>query len=402
MNRRRWLKAGLFGAAGNLGLGSLALAQDNKWGAAQNFPAGREGGLASLPQYRVGNYSGGFETWLPFNRISPAATASKLELAQRDDFAYSWGFGKKSPKDYLAQWPVTGLLICRDNRILYEAQQFGRTPEMRMTSWSMAKSITSLLLGICLDRKLIASYDDPAEKYLPELKGTLHGGVSLRHLSNMASGADVTHNRDNPKIYPAAYLSAQANIARTVAGWNDRREEQGRTYNYNELCPLTIGMVLRQVTGQRLAEFAQTALWQPMGAEGEATWSTDSQKNEFNCIGFGARLRDWARLGMLVAARGAYNGAQIVSEAWISEITQWRDQEAYGKVGRPAPHFGYKAHMWHHKTDGSRLYFNGHHGQRVIIDMLTRAVVVQTAVDGEDPQKWHPELFAMLDAAGRG
>ena len=281
--------------------------------------------------------------------------------------------------------------------MLFERYRMGRTPETRFTSWSMAKSVTSLLLGICIDRGLIKSLDDPAEQYVPELQGTLHGTTTLRNLANMSSGAEVLHDRDNPSIYSSAFMSRQSSIKRTVAAWNQRREEQGRTYNYNELCPLTLGMVIRKVTGMSMSAFAETALWQPMGAEADATWLTDSERNEFNCIGLAARLRDWARIGLLVADRGLVGGRQIVSEAWIRECTQWTEKDKQGRVGYAMPHAGYKALMWHAKSDGSWLYFNGHHGQRVIIDMVSKTVLVQTAVDHEG--NWQEELFAMFNAA---
>ena len=81
---------------------------------------------------------------------------------------------------------------------MFESYQFDRKPDMRLTSWSMAKSVTSLLLGICIDRGLVRSIDDKAEDYVPYLKGTLHGGTSLRNLANMSSGAAILHDRDNP------------------------------------------------------------------------------------------------------------------------------------------------------------------------------------------------------------
>jgi CubicO group peptidase (beta-lactamase class C family) len=313
--------------------------------------------------------------------------------------AYRWGFFERTPEDYLRAWPVTGLLVARGDNILFERYQYERTSSMRLTSWSMAKSVTSLLLGICLDMKLIDSYDDPADKYVPSLKGTLHGGISLRHLSNMSSGADVLHERDNPAIYPAAFMSKSASIANTVAGWNRRREDPGTLYNYNELCPLTLGMVIRQVSGKSMAAFAEKVLWQAMGAEADATWTTDSERNEFNCIGFAARLRDWARLGRLVAQKGSSGGRQVVSEAWIHECTHWGERDRQCRYDVAGPGFGYKAHMWHAKADGSRLYFNGHHGQRVLIDMPTQTVLVQTAVDHAGP--WQKELFGLFEAATR-
>lgn len=373
----------------------------DRWGEAQGFPTGwgAPRTLSQSPSHRVGNYSGGFERMFPCKTISAAGTPLVLGEDPMKDFRYRWGFSSKSPDEYLDQLPVTGLLICRNAQVVFERHRFARRPEMRMTSWSMAKSMTSLLLGICLDRKLIASYDDAAEKYVPELQGTLHGQCTLRNLSNMSSGAEVNHNRDNPKIYPAAFTTQGANIRRTVADWNNRREEQGRTYNYNELCPLTIGLVIRKVTGMPLSEFAQGSLWQPLGAEADATWTTDSEGQEFNCVGFAARLRDWARVGILIANRGRAGQVQVVSEAWIDEVTRWGAQDSQCRVGVAMRGAGYKAHMWHARPDGSRLYFNGHHGQRVIVDMPTKSVLVQTAV--EDKENWDGELGEMVNAIAR-
>lgn len=397
---RRHLLAGAAGAAALAALPTLGQTAD-PWGASAGYPTGWGGGFEKGRTFRVGNYSGGYEQMFKHRSIAAGALVSPLTEALRPDFKYRWGLFQRSPQDYLDQWPVTGLLIARKGNIWHESYRHQRTAAMRLTSWSMAKSVTSLLLGICLDRRLIASYDDPAQRYLPELQGTLHGGVTLRHLSNMSSGAEVLHDRDNAVIYPAAFLGADTDIARTVAGWNQRREDAGRSFNYNELCPLTIGMVIRRVTGQSLSEFAQTALWQPMGAEAAATWLTDSRLNEFNCIGVGARLRDWARLGQLVAQRGNMNGTQVVSTAWIDECTRWSDsdkQVSYGSARqRPALLAGYKAFMWHAKADGSQPVFAGHHGQRVLVDLPTQTVVVQTGVDHEGA--WQPELHALFNAA---
>jgi hypothetical protein len=394
MDRRKFVEYGL---GAGLSAASLPTWAADKWGQDQGYPTGWNGRFARLPEYRVGNYSGGFEKMFPHHIIEKSSMPTKFDEALIKDFTYKWGFFKKSPEEYLNSWSTTGLLICRDSTILHESYRRGRTAQMRLTSWSMAKSITSLLLGICIDKKLIDSYDDTADKYLPELRGTLHGGVSLRNLSNMSSGADILHERDNREIYPSAYLTGSANIARTVANWNQRKEDQGRTYNYNELCPLTIGMVIRKVTGTSMSAFTQKVLWQPMGAESAATWTTDAEKNEFNCIGFAATLRDWARLGTLMASRGQAGGNQVVSDSWIQECTSWSDRDKQVRVGVASSRFGYKAHMWHNKSDGSRLYFNGHHGQRVIVDMPTRTVMVHTAVDHDG--HWQAELLEMFDAA---
>ena len=371
----------------------------DRWGAQRGYPESRSS-FERATEFRVGNYSGGHERTMRHHMIRAGGRVAPWRHTPLAGFQYRWGAERKTPEAYMAQWPVTGLLIARDGDILFERHGMGRQPDMRLTSWSMAKSVTSLLLGICIDRGLIASFDDPAARYVPELQGNLHGEVTLRQLANMTSGADVVHERDAPRIYPLALLGPDPDIARTVRTWNQRREDAGARFNYNELCALALGMVMRRATGGSLADFAQEALWRPMGAEGDATWLTDASGAEFNSIGFAARLRDWARLGRLVAQRGrGPDGRAIVSEAWIDEISRWGERDAAVRYGWPRPAVGYKALFWHSKADGSRPAMHGHHGQRVLIDLPTRTVLVHTAVDQQGP--WEPELLDMFDAATR-
>lgn len=396
IDRRTFFKHG-FGV-GLSGIAPSAYPSD-KWGADQGYPTGWAGQFSINPIYRVGNYSGGFERMLPHRKIQSSTYPRPLSESAQLSPSYQWKSSPRTVDDYLNTWSTTGLLICRDSKVLFERYLHDRTSKMRMTSWSMAKSVTSLLLGICLDRGLISSYDDTAEKYVPELVGTLHGSITFRNLSNMSSGADILHDRDNRKIYPSAFLTKSSNISGTVTGWNTKREEQGTKFNYNELCPLTIGMVIRQVTGMTLSDFLHTALWQPIGAENLATWTTDSYGNEFNCIGFAATLRDWAKIGVLLSNRGAVDDKRVISEAWFHEVTSWSDKDRQVRFGVPSPKFGYKALMWHNKPDGSRFYFNGHHGQRLIVDLPTKTVLVHTAVDTDGD--WEAELFALFEAATR-
>lgn len=398
MKRRQFLDLGLL--YGTSFYAPSALAQ-NDWGESLGYPGGWDGRSIIVPEYRVGNYSGGFEKMFPFHTIKASTTPTALKENIKNNFQYRWGLFTRRPEEYLKSRSTTGLLICRDGEIFHESYRYSRTADMRFTSWSMAKSITSLLLGICIDKGLIKSYDDTADMYVQELEGTLHGSISLRNLSNMSSGAEINHQTDNPKFYGRAFTLAARNVPTNlepvVKNWNIKKEQQGERFNYNELCPLTIGWVIRKVSGMSMSKFAEKYLWQPMGAANDATWTTDSKSNEFNCIGFAATLRDWGRLGMLVANRGKSGDAQVISELWIKEITSWSDKDRQVQVGVAGKSHGYKAHMWHNKVDGSRLSFNGFHGQKVLIDMPTRTILVHTAIshDGD----WESELFEMFDAA---
>lgn len=386
----------LVGAAGAI-VPPFACAAASDWEQRLGYPSGWSPNRTWTDRnYRVGNYSGGFEKMFPAHVIKAPARAAALQPASPD---IARGFAAIADRAgaYMKAWPVTGLLIARKGTVLFESYQFEREPAMRMTSWSMAKSVTSLLMGICFDRGLLRSLDDRAEDYVPELRGTLHGAVTLRNLANMSSGAAIVHDRDNVALYPLAFLNPNSDLEAAVRGWDRRAEPQGTRYNYNELCPLTIGMVIRKVTGKSLAAFCEEALWQPLGAEADATWLCDGQGHEFNCVGFGARLRDWARLAQLVAQRGTIDGRQVVSAKWIDECASWSDADAPVRYGRAGPAFGYRCFFWHGRADGNWMMMVGHDGQRVIVERTTGTVLVQTAVD--QSALWVPELSVIMRAA---
>eukprot|EP01050_Picozoa_sp_SAG11_P014010 SAG11_NODE_1683_length_4450_cov_2.569984_4_plen_461_part_00 len=375
------------------------------WGESKGYPSStaeehmaNPEGLSDLPAKRVGDYSGGYERHFPHNTIRAPREASRLLSQGPLPLTYAWRGKQHSRKDYLDRFPVTGVLLAHGGTVLAEEYRFQRTAEMRMQSWSMAKSVTSLLLGICIDHGLVRSLDDTAEQYCEVLRGTLHGGTTLRNLANMSSGAATDHAVSNVRIYTDGLSAHESNIASTVARWNNRAAA-GKVFNYNELCPLTIGMVIRAVTAQSLSAFAEQALWMPMGAEGDATWLTDSNSAEFNCIGFGARLRDWARLGLLVARRGvSLDGRRVVGDCWFDELCAWTPGERELQQQAIEQHgFGYKALLWHIKPDGTQPRFFGGGGQTILVDMASETVLVQTAVS--DNTAWEPELLAIFEAA---
>lgn len=408
-SKRQFLKAGwqlaLWGATAQ-SLPARAAATD-AWGADQGFPtgwgpAGQPQRWEAYPAYRVGNYSGGFEQMFRHHTIAAPVQASELLSAPRT-VSYPWGLSRRTVRDYLDQWPVTGLLIARRGQVWSEDYRWGRRPDMRLTSWSMAKSVTSLLFGIALDQGLVKSLDDVPQDYVPALQGSLLGQVPLRHLLNMSSGVDVQHERDAVRIDVPALLgfpparTVGTDLERVVQQWRGVVEAPGTRFNYTELCPLTLGMVIRAVSQQSLAQFAQQHLWQALGAESDATWLTDAKDHEYNCVGFAARLRDWARLGQLVAQQGQMQGRQIVSRAWIDDCASHGAQDQQVRFGTMRPDMGYKNFFWHPRPQGAWLMMNGHHGQRVLIDRASQTVLVHTAVSHDGP--WQRELFALFEAA---
>lgn len=382
-------------------------ASEDMWGASQSYPtgwgpAGQPESWDAYTQYRVGNYSGGLERVLSFSTIRAAGSPSPL-LPSEKKLTYSWKGARLTVADYLDKWPVTGLMIARKGQVWSENYRLGRSASDRFTSWSMAKSVTSLLLGIAMDQGLVKSLDDAAQDYVPSLKGTVHGQAKIRNLINMISGIDVVYDRDTVRINDAGVRGVEYSRARgtdaekLVREWQGVAHPPGAFFSYSELSALTIGMVLRTVSNESLAAYAQANLWQPMGAQSDATWLIDSMGKEYNCVGFGACLRDWSRLGQLIAQRGEMQGRQVVSSAWIDAYYTFDPEDESVKFGRVEQGDGYKNFYWHPRPNGAWLMMNGKHGQRVLIDRATQTVLVQAAaVDGLD---WKDELFALFDSA---
>jgi CubicO group peptidase (beta-lactamase class C family) len=380
-----------------------AAAERGAWGEDQGYPSGwgppgQPPRWEAYPAYRVGNFSGGFERMFRHTVLRSGRSPSALRPSGRS-LAYD-------PQSHVRAWPVTGLLIARDGEILFESYAMGRSAEMRMTGWSMSKSVTSLLFGIALDRGIVRDLDDTPERYVPSLAGTLHGRIAFRHLLNMSSGAEVDHARDPVRIDVPALLgppharATGTDVERVLRAWDGVREPPGTRFNYNELCPLVIGMTLRHVTGDTLARFAEEALWHPLGAEADATWLADSLGREYNCVGFAARLRDWARLGQMIAQRGRMGDRQVVSAAYIESCRSWGPQERQVAHGVARSDTGYRNFFWHPRRDGRWMVMNGAHGQRLAVDVETRTVMVQTAVAAEGA--WSRDFYALFETAIRG
>lgn len=402
--RRRLLKTAAFLPVTLATFGGRAEA--DPWGASKGYPSGW-GPLGQVPrweaypEYRVGNFTGGYEAMFRHRVIDAQSMAPPLTMSPRS-IHYSWNGQRKSVEDYLAASPVYGLLIARKGEVFFERYRMDRQPGMRFQSWSMAKSVTSLLVGIALDKGLIRSIDDTPGEYVASLHGTLHGSIPMRYLLNMCSGVEVQHERDAVRIDVPALLGLPAtrtkgtDVEKVVREWSAVREAPGARFNYTELCPLTMGMVIRAASGQSLAEFATQHLWSPIGAEAQATWLTDSLGKEYNCVGFAATLRDWARLAQMIAQRGNMAGRSVVSASWIDECASHGPKDRAAAFGAMRRDMGYRNFFWLPRADGRWLMMNGAHGQRILIDRRSQTVLVQTAVSQEGRSQ--EELLALFDA----
>lgn len=356
--------------------------------------------------YRVGNYSN-LAAIRPTNVVRRGGPVRSLieEAAVPADERLS-PEARQRLGDHVRKGSVTGLMVLQGSNILHEEYGYGRTATSAFHGFSMTKTILSLLVGIALEEDALGTLQDPAEKYVPELKGTLHGATKLKDLLQMSTGADVLHKPTSEgghfgRIYGDNLHTPYANSMLLVKGWNQRKEPAGQRFNYNELAPLTITHVLCDVArrdgGKTLSEYASARLWSRIGAQDDASWQKDSKGIEIGCIGFSAALRDWARLGLLTADDGAWNGAQIVPRGWLQQMSTVSEADQHLRPGVVSPGAGYGYFTWIEGYRQRRVFsFRGHHNQFVIVAPALRLVVAQTAVDTDSAVSLYANFTALM------
>jgi CubicO group peptidase (beta-lactamase class C family) len=289
---------------------------------------------------------------------------------------------------YLSRNPVTGLLLARDDRILFEHYQYGRTDRDRFVSQSMVKSIMGMLIGIAISEGAIKSVDDTAETYVPGFKGTEYGKTPIRDLLHMSSGVEFGEEKDGGRdlnrlwgdMVAGSWFSRKGTV-NSIAQFNTRIAPPGTRYIYASIEPDVLGVVLYHAVGKSASDYLQEKIWQPIGAEADATWLLDAEGHELAHFGFNAVLRDYARLGRLLAHDGAWDGRQIIPQQWMLDATTVRASDVYLQPGKAMRDFGYGYLLW--LLPGSRRQFAlvGALGQRICIDPASKLVMVQTGLE---------------------
>ncbi|MEP6792017.1 MAG: serine hydrolase, partial [Ramlibacter sp.] len=362
------------------------------YGRDEGYPACT--GLTYLTQQRcrVGALSN-FDTLFPSRPVGAGAAASPLSRAASEPQVRYTHDGKVQTLDsYLERRPVSGFLIARGDTILLERYQYARTDRQRMVSFSMAKTITGILIGIALAEGKIHSIDDLAQTYVPALEGTEYGATPIKALLQMASG--VAFNEDYSGVGTDVYrlamaaLGPQGSLA-AVKLFNTRTAKPGTRFAYSSAETMVLGLVLAGAVKQPLSEYTSEKLWKPLGAEAAASWLVDPQGQEITYAYFSAVLRDWARLGLMLAHDGEWNGQVVVPRQWVLDSTTVQPGSVFwSSTMTPGAHTaGYGYQVWLNATRHRTFHLRGLRGQFVFVDPASKLVMVQTAVrnggDGE-------------------
>jgi len=354
-----------------------------EYGAAQGFPMGERTTFFTVP-FMVGSHSQ-LDQLFEARTVRRADRPSPLGRAPSEPVIQYYYQGGAADLDlYLQRNPTTGLLVARGDTILLERYQYGRNDQHRFTSWSMAKTVTAMLVGIAIAEGRIRSVDDPASAYVPGLAGTEYGRTSLRHLLQMSSGVSFTEvysGRDDvARLARETFLQMAPGGVEAVTPFNERAVPAGTKFSYASVETQVLGLVLRQAVGRPVADYLSEKIWQPIGAEADATWLVDRSGQEATYCCINAVLRDYARLGLLLAHDGNWRGRQVIPAAWIEEATTVRPEQGHLKPRVANPFFGYGYQTWIFPSERRMFALLGVRGQTIMVDPANRIVMVHTAV----------------------
>jgi CubicO group peptidase (beta-lactamase class C family) len=280
--------------------------------------------------------------------------------------------------EYLSLNRVTGLLVLQDGRIALERYRVGNTERTRWMSMSIAKSVTSTLIGAALKQGYIASLDDPVTRYVPALRGSAYDKVPIRDVLMMASGARWNEDRHDPASDRRHLLEAQISqvpgSALAVMRGLPRAAAPGAVNNYSTGEAQVAAEVVRRAVGLPLATYLSERIWSRFGMEADANWWLDSPGGtEIGGSGISATLRDYGRFGLFMLEGGVAGGDSILPHGWVREAST-------PKVladGTPLD-YGY---MWWPSTsrasrrDGAYVA-EGLYGQFLYVNPAARVVIV--------------------------
>lgn len=298
---------------------------------------------------------------------------------------------------------TTSFIVIKDDTILYEKYFNGYQRDSICTSFSVAKSFDSTLIGLAIEDGYIKSVNEPIINYLPELDRDGLGSVTIRNLLMMSSGIHYVETHlpwgDDALTY---YYPDLRKIALTV----HMDSVPGQYFWYDDYHPLLEGMILERTTHQHVADYLQNKIWGRLGMEFPASWSLDSKETGFEkmATGINARTIDFAKFGRLFLSKGNWEGSQIIPAAWVTEATTMSDDaragnRSYYSLYDNTPMFRagsgyYKYHWWAWDRGNGNYDYSaaGNFGQYIYVCPLKNVIIVRNGTSSGNVDAW-PGIF---------
>lgn len=285
----------------------------------------------------------------------------------------------------LEETESVAFLVVKNDQILYEQYWDNYSDTSHSNSFSMAKSIVTILTEIAIEKGHIKSWNDKVIDYLPEIQGPFASDLELWHLSTMTAGLQWNEHYTNPfDITAKAYYGSD--IAELLYSEVPVINKPGKSYEYQSGAPQLLGMALAKATGQSVSEFASKNLWTPIGAQHTAWWHLDHQDGkELTYCCFNSNVRDFARLGKLMINQGNFDGKQIIDSSFVAKAQHGVGSDYYGWS------------FWiYNDLNTPCYYFRGILGQYIIVFPEKDLVVCRLGKRRLENDNHHPLDFKVI------
>ena len=334
-------------------------------------PASKAAAILTWPEARREQYIAALDSFFLTRTVKAGARAHRLDRG-RPLGAFETGGPRAAYFDqFVIDQRVRGVLVLQDGRIRLERYAMPHGPAIRWNSFSVAKSLTSTLVGAAMKDGAIRSLDDPVTRYIRALRGSAYDDVSVRQLLTMTSGVRWDEDYTNPES-DVARMYAQApdpgfDMTVSYVRKLPREAPPGTKWVYKTSETNLVGVLVAEATGKRLADYLSEKIWRPYGMERDAEWMIDDVGHEQGGCCLAMTLRDDGRFGQFVLDGARVGGTPVVAANWLAEAT--RTQVATGAAGSG---YGYQ---WWTRDDGT-FEGRGIYGQTLHIDRARRLVIV--------------------------
>jgi len=285
------------------------------------------------PEQQVAGYRNSDKIFLTRTiKAGDSAYVIPYELADLSNVEIELDDASMTVSEYFTRHSVAGLLVIKDGKILYERYGLGNNEDSKWISYSVAKSVVSMLIGAAIQDGYIASVDEKVTRYLPRLKGSSYDQSSIVNLLQMASGVQWNEDYADPESDVATASWETISLYKYLRN-KPRNAEPGEAFNYNTAETNLVGTLLRSAVGNNLSTYLSEKIWQPFGMESDGSWNlTEPGGGEFGGCCINATLRDYGRIGLFALANGRLaDGTEVLPSNWMSDSTKpSRNAEGYG------------------------------------------------------------------------
>lgn len=328
------------------------------------------------------------DVWMPTRPLFPSATPYALETNIDESLSaviYTVDGETFTVADLLGREPLMGMAVVDGNTIKLEHYAGDHGPESVWISFSVTKSFTSTLIGAAIKDGFINSVDDKVEDYLPRLKGTDYGRVTLKNILQMSSGIAWNEDYTDPESDVSVAGLLQGVALTDYLSKLSQKYKPGTVFNYNTAESNLLGEVLRAAIGNSATDYMNAKIWQGFGMEHAANWLQSAHfAGEAGGCCISASIRDYARLGIFVKNGGVdASGESILPENWMRDAT--------------APSKGFEGYGYKWWLQGDSAFMAaGIFGQYIYIDPKNDVVI---SVHSNAPAAVDTNYHAHVDAA---